>query len=303
MANVIVLAGGTSDEREVSLRSGKAVAAALEKGGYKVTLSDPADGLNVMLPQLQKADVVFPVLHGAGGEDGTLQKFLEEHKLTYVGSDRWASATCFDKAGYTKLLKKHRIIVPATEEVTEKQFKDSPLSKKPFVLKPNDGGSSIDTFIIRDPANLDSSAIKQAFSRHDKMLLQELIQGVEITVAILGSQALPVIEIIPPAGGEFDYENKYNGQTRELCPPQHVSKENQQKAQALAKGIHDLTGCRDLSRTDIIITADNTLYVLETNTIPGLTEESLVPKAAAVSGISMLSLCAKLVMSANLHVT
>lgn len=298
---VIVLAGGTSDEREVSLRSGAAVARALREAAneFEVTMLDPADGLEKLLPQLKQADAVLPILHGFGGEDGTLQKFLEDHNIKYAGSDRWASALCFNKAHYTELLAKHHVLVPATEVVTREQFGKSRLAKNPFVLKPNDGGSSIDTFIVRDPGSTNHGAIKRAFQRHPKMLLQELVEGTEITVAILIDEILPVIEIIPPSGGEFDYENKYNGKTRELCPPQHVSKENQEKAQALAKQIHDLTRCRDLSRTDMIITNDDKLYVLETNTMPGLTEESLVPKAANVHGISMLSLCDKLVLRAQ----
>jgi D-alanine-D-alanine ligase len=305
MIKVIVLAGGTSDEREVSLRSGAAVAKALGSASneYEVTSLDPADGLENLLPRLKQADVVFPVLHGAGGEDGTLQKFLEDHKIKYVGSDRWASALCFDKAGYTKLLAKHHVLVPATQLVNYNEFQASPLRKKPFVLKPNDGGSSIDTFIVRNPQRVDHDAIEQAFASHTKMLLQELIEGVEITVALLGDEALPVIEIIPPADGEFDYENKYNGQTQELCPPKHINEENQKKAQDLATRIHNLTRCHDLSRTDMIITKHDELYVLETNTIPGLTEESLVPKAANVAGISMLNLCSKLVIRANYHIT
>lgn len=305
MTKVIVLAGGTSDEREVSLRSGAAVARALAEAAHEfhVTTLDPADGLEKLLPQLKQADAVLPILHGAGGEDGTLQKFLEDHKIKYAGSDRWASALCFDKARYTELLAKHHILVPATEVVTKEQLGKSRLAKNPFVLKPNDGGSSIDTFIVRDPGNIDYDAIEDAFRRHAKMLLQELVEGTEITVAILGDEALPVIEIIPPSGGEFDYENKYNGKTRELCPPEHVSKENQKKAQVLAKQIHDLTRCRDLSRTDMIATKDGELYVLETNTMPGLTEESLVPKAAGVNNLSMFHLCSKLVLCAQEHNT
>jgi D-alanine-D-alanine ligase len=125
------------------------------------------------------------------------------------------------------------------------------------------------------------------------MLLEELIEGTEITVPILGDQALPVIEIIPPQGKEFDYENKYNGTTQELCPPQHVSAEKQQEAQRLAEKIHKAAGVRHLSRTDIIIDENGKLWVLELNTIPGLTDQSLFPKAAAAAGINMQQLMQK----------
>lgn len=298
MAFVIVLAGGTSDEREISLRSGTAVAKALEKAGHQAKILDPADGLEQLLPQLQKADVAFPALHGAGGEDGTMQKFLEDYRIKYVGPDVQASALCFDKARYTKLLAEHGITVPATELVNLKEFQASELSKKPFVLKPNDGGSSVDTFIVRKLSNADDAAISAAFARHGQLLLQELIPGDEITVAMLGDEPLPTIEIIPPAGGEFDYENKYNGLTRELCPPEHVGQAAQEQAQSLATKIHQLTGCRDMARTDIMVAPSGQQYVLETNTIPGLTDESLLPKAAGEAGYDMPALCDKLVQMA-----
>lgn len=295
MANVIVLAGGDSDEREISLLSGAAVAAALQTAGHNVTTIDPSDGLDTQLATLQQCDVVFPALHGKYGEDGGVQQFLEEHKILFVGSDSKASRLCFDKDEYTKLLAERGIFVPRTQLVDLVSFEQSDLIKKPFVLKPNDGGSSIDTFIVRDVATFDRRDVEGAFERHTTLLLQELIEGVETTVSVLGNTPLAVVEIIPPQDGEFDYENKYNGKTQELCPPLHVSLEAQQAAQALAKTIHDATGCRDMSRTDIIITLDMRLCVLETNTIPGLTDQSLFPKAAAQAGIPMPQLCDQLV--------
>lgn len=298
MTKVIVLAGGKSNEREVSLRSGAAVAEALKKSGHDVQILDPADGLDALLPKLKAADVVFPALHGAGGEDSVLQKFLEDHGIRYVGPDSKSSALCFDKARYTKLLEDNGIPVPKTELVNLRGFQASDLSKEPFVLKPNDGGSSIDTFIVRDLASTDDTAIRATFNRHRKLLLQELIEGDEITVAMLDDEPLSTIEIIPPENGEFDYENKYNGQTQELCPPEHVSQNVQEQAQTLAKKIHQLAGCRDMSRTDIMVSPAGKLYVLETNTIPGLTGESLLPKAAREAGYDMPAMCEKLVQMA-----
>lgn len=298
MAYVIVLAGGTSDEREVSLRSGAAVARALKKAGHQVKTLDPTDDLHSLLPQLKQADVVFPALHGKGGEDGTVQRFLEDHNISYIGPDAKASALCFDKARYIKLLRQRDLPVPDTELVKYRSYLQSKLHKQPFVLKPNDGGSSIDTFIIRDINAVNEEAIKAAFDRHEEMLLQALIEGDEATVAVLGDEPLPVIEIIPPMGAEFDYENKYNGQTQELCPPRHVSPALQKQAQDLAKKIHQLTGCRDMSRTDIMVTPSDELYVLETNTIPGLTDQSLLPKAAGEAGYDMPALCNNLVQMA-----
>jgi D-alanine-D-alanine ligase len=140
--------------------------------------------------------------------------------------------------------------------------------------------------------------MQAALDKHQRLLLEALIAGTEITVGMLGEQPLPVIEIIPPEHGEFDYENKYNGQTQELCPPVHVSPELQQAAQQLAQQVHELCGCRDFSRTDIIIDAEQQLWVLEINTIPGMTDQSLLPKAASVAGITMPQLVDRLVEQA-----
>ncbi len=300
MSSIIVLAGGQSDERAVSLRSGQAVADALRQSNYQVEIVDPAKNLEDQLDIFRTADIIFPALHGLGGEDGALQQFLEANHITYVGADSQASALCFDKAKYTDLLKSRGIMVPRTELIDMAAYQNSELGKIPHVLKPNDGGSSIDTFIVRDLGNADNKEIEAAFRRHETLLLQELIAGTEITVAVLGTESLPIVEIIPPPNQEFDYENKYNGATQELCPPPHVSQVLQEQAGALAATIHQLTGCRDMSRTDIIIHGDE-LYVLETNTIPGLTSQSLLPKAAAAAGYDMATVCSKLVELALLH--
>jgi D-alanine-D-alanine ligase len=161
------------------------------------------------------------------------------------------------------------------------------LTTRPYVLKPCDGGSSLDTFIVRNPQQANTAAMEHAFDTYQEMLLEELISGSEITVAILGEQALPVIEIIPPADEEFDYENKYNGKTQEICPPQHLPEAVQHQAQQLALHIHTLIGCSGMSRTDMILDAQDRLFVLETNTIPGLTDQSLLPKAALQADIPM----------------
>jgi D-alanine-D-alanine ligase len=295
MASVIVLAGGSSDEREISLRSGAAVAEALRGKGHEVQELDPAQPLP---PEtLAKAEVVFPVLHGAGGEDGSLQKQLDELHVSYVGSGVAASELCFDKWRYKQFIKSHGLPVPRGEIVTVDTFWQFSLVSQPFVFKPYDGGSSVDTYLHRS-GQVPKETIADIFTRHPKMLLEELVEGTEITVSVLGDKALPVIEIIPPSGGEFDYENKYNGKSQELCPPQHVDAKLQKKAQELALAAHKLCGCRDFSRTDIMINASGRMYILETNTIPGMTGQSLFPKAAKTAGITMEGLCDRLVQMA-----
>lgn len=290
--HILVLCGGDSDEREVSLRSGAAAASALRQAGYAVTEADPLDDFTDLLTDI---DVVFPVLHGKGGEDGTIQKVLEEKNVPFVGSDSTASALCFDKHLYKQFLTQHTIDCAQSDLVSWQQFTDHPLAQKPYVLKPFDGGSSIDTFIVPDVTAVPLDEIQKAFTRHDRMLLEEYVEGIETTVTILGDRALPVVEIIPPAGKVFDYENKYNGATAELCPPQNIDETTQQKLQNLALQIHKLTGCKHLSRTDIIVTPEGRLVPLETNTIPGMTDQSLVPRAAQVAGIPMPELCKRLV--------
>jgi D-alanine-D-alanine ligase len=294
MTKVLILYGGLSAEREVSLRSGKAVAAALEDI-YEIELVDPTKELSSYIDKFRLADVVFPCLHGKHGEDGEIQKFLESIKVPFVGCDSGSSRLCFDKYAFFESLGPKGILFPKTKLVDYAGYQESELSSRPFVLKPNDEGSSIDTFIVRDPSAVDKESIKSAYLRHEKMILQELIDGIELTVAVIGDTSLPVIEIIPPENKEFDYENKYNGATRELCPPEHIGEEAQIRARKLAEQLHKLAGCRDLSRSDMIMTESNELYVLETNTIPGLTDQSLVPKAAQVSGLSMAQLCDMLV--------
>ena len=292
MTDVHVVCGGQSNEREVSLRSGIAVTRALERAGYKVAALDTT---TASLDEIANCDVVFPVLHGAGGEDGALQAKLEKRHVRYVGSDAGASALCFDKWQYRRLLTRHKLPMTPAALVQADNYRTHRLATRPYVLKPFDGGSSIDTFIVRGPATAPHDKIVDAFHRHPTMLLEELIIGTELTVGVLGNQALPVIEIVPPQGGEFDYENKYNGATQELCPPQHVSEPVQQAAQKLALQAHQLAGCRDLSRTDIMCQTDGTLYLLETNTLPGMTDQSLYPKMAAAIGLDMPALCARLV--------
>jgi D-alanine-D-alanine ligase len=295
MAKINVAAGGNSTEREVSLRSGAAVAAALQAAGHEVAILDTS---KASLDEITACDAVFPVLHGAGGEDGTLQTRLEEEHAKYVGSAPTASRLCFDKWQYREAITAANLPMADGALVQADNYQDHPLATEPYVLKCLTGGSSIDTYIVRDVAQAPHDAIAETFRRYPTMLIERLIVGAELTVAVLGDRALPVIEIIPPQDGEFDYENKYNGATQELVPPLHVSEELQQQAQDLALKAHRLTGCRDFSRTDIMLGLDGSLFLLETNTIPGMTDQSLFPKAALAAGIDFPELCDQLVQMA-----
>lgn len=280
---ILVLLGGKSNEREVSFRSGENISSALRAAGFDVYDYDPTQGYDGLKNYVGVVDCVFPILHGAGGEDGEIQHELEKLGFKYLGSDSEVSAACFNKARFKELLNKLSILTPGWEVVDKESFGLSDISKNKYVLKPIGGGSTLDTFIVRDGSPIDL----EVFDKYGQMLLEELIEGTEITVPVLDKSALPVIEIIPPKGKEFDYENKYNGATQELCPPLHVPADLQAKAQKLSEQIHDQVGAQHLSRVDIMIDMSGNLYVLEINTIPGLTSQSLFPKSAAVAGLSM----------------
>jgi D-alanine-D-alanine ligase len=295
---ILLLGGGAGPEREVSLRSAAAIRDGLDDLGYDVVVADPADGDSAVKQAAAQCDVILPILHGVGGEDGSLQKVLDETGKPYLGSGVAVSELCFDKERLKDLLRRNDILTPKSAVVTAASFNKSDLIRAPFVLKPIADGSSMGMMIVRElPFDADKAA--ELLARYGKMLLEELIVGIEITVGVLGDKALPVIEIVPPTGGEFDYENKYNGDTKELCPPQNVSAELQEQAQRLAERIHTLAGARHLSRTDMMIDKAGTIYVLEINTLPGMTSQSLFPKSAAAAGISWPKLVAKFVEMAG----
>lgn len=287
--SVLVLLGGNSPEREISIKSGTSVVRALNKRGYKVHVYDPIENLALIKEKANDYDIVLPILHGVGGEDGTIQELLEEAGARYLGSDSEACKNSFNKIKTHQILEKNGILMPKYAVVELKNLNHK-LFQKPFVLKPIKGGSSIDTIISRKP--LDEKTlikVKKLFNKHNKLLLEELINGLEITVPILGEDSLPAIAIIPPEKEEFDYKNKYNGATKELCPiPQRLLSKNKQKeAQLLAKKVHSYLEARHLSRTDMIIDNKGNIYVLELNTIPGMTDQSLYPNSAAVFGLEM----------------
>ncbi|OVE78626.1 hypothetical protein BVY00_02330, partial [bacterium G20] len=179
------------------------------------------------------------------------------------------------------------ILMPQGVRVNKDTYKNQPLAQKPHVLKMIHGGSSIGTLIVRDPAKLDQKQIDELFELENDAVLEKLIEGIEITVPILDQTALPPIEIQPPKGEEFNYENKYNGASAELCPPPSLNKEQIKVVQNLAEQVHKTMNCRHLSRVDTIMRPDSSFVVLEINTIPGLTDQSLYPKAANVAGLSM----------------
>lgn len=288
---LLILGGGDSPEREVSLRSAKAVTAAARQAGFEVSEADPIDGLEIL--NTTPNSIIFPILHGKNGEDGVLQKELEARNMAFLGSGSQASATCFDKWQTRQKLTVVSLPMAKAGLVTKDSYKNNPLSAGPHVLKIVHGGSSIGTLIVRNPKQLNQTDIDEVFGMEKQAVLEQLIEGIEITVPVLDSQALPVIEIVPPVGGEFDYKNKYNGASAEICPPKNISAPLQKQAQALAEKAHQTIDCRHLSRVDMMLDRTGNLYVLEINTMPGLTDQSLYPKSAATAGLPMPQLVSK----------
>ena len=295
--NIVVMLGGPSAEREVSLRSGAAVARALRSLGHAVSEVDPREGKFILPP---KTDVVFLALHGTYGEDGTVQAELEKLGVPYTGCDATASRIAFDK-----ILTKEKCLaanVPTARFITVRSAA-SELPKNltlPLVAKPSRQGSSVGLQFI-ERADEWPKAIAEALKFDSEVLVEEKIIGRETTVGILDGQVLPVVEVRPKSGG-YDYQNKYmSGATDYFCPAEFPAATTE-KIQGAALGAFRAVGGRDYSRVDVMVRADGSPVVLEVNTLPGMTETSLLPKAAAAAGISFAELCGRMVALARKRV-
>jgi D-alanine-D-alanine ligase len=292
-----VLRGGPSAEHEISLLTGANVLRNLSQDKYEAI--DILISKNGQWPNYPQIDVVFNALHGEYGEDGQVQKILEEKHLPYTGSgitasalamDKWASRALFSQAG---LKVAPSIKIEKSEMGQFLKAKSYELKAKidlPWVIKPNSRGSSVGVFIVNSEKDFEP-ALAGAFKYDEVVLVEKFIKGRETTAGILenfkGEKyfALPVIEIIPPSDKAFfDWQCKYDGTTKEICPGQFDEKTTL-AIQKIASLAHQTLGCCDYSRTDMIV-SDVGIYVLEVNTLPGLTKESLLPKAAAAIGCS-----------------
>ena len=298
---VALLCGGASAEREVSLKSGQQVYEALDKDKYEVVKYDPRDDLPKLVNDADKIDVALIILHGRLGEDGTIQGFLELLGIPYHGSGVLGSALAMNKIASKKLYEKEGLPVSpyvVLEKGMEKPVKVVSKSLSfPVVVKPEHEGSSIGLSIVDDPSKLEN-ALEIAWKYDTKCLVEQYIDGIEITGAVLGNrklEALPLVEIIPGDNYTFfDYEAKYTpGATNEICPAR-LDEATTKKAQEYAIRAHRALFCKGYSRTDMIV-ADDNIYVLETNTIPGMTQTSLYPQAAAAAGMSFSQLLDRLI--------
>ena len=288
--NITVMLGGPSAEREVSLRSGAAVAKALRSLGHDATELDPRTP-DWNLPA--GTDVVFLALHGTYGEDGTVQKQLDLLGVPYTGCGAEASRIAFDK-----VLTKQSCIqagVPTAKFVTlHLAAEPFPLIfSAPLVVKPSRQGSSVGLEFVERVEDW-PSALASALKFDSEVLVEEKIIGRETTVGILGGKVLPVVEVRPKVGS-YDYQNKYTpGNTEYFCPADFDAATTR-RIQVAALGAFKAIGGRDYARVDVMVRADGSPVVLEVNTLPGMTETSLLPKAAAAAGLNYAELCQRMI--------
>ena len=286
-----LLAGGKSGEREVSLKGAEEVAKALDPAKYEVRRYDPATDLAKLAAEAETLDAAFILLHGPFGEDGTVQGFLDLLGLPYQGSGVLGSAIAMDKNLSKILYRNAGLKVPewymATKDDIDNPSKILSLLGLPLVIKPARQGSSLGMTIARSEDNI-AEGLQKAFAIDPQVMVEEFIAGREITGGVLGNEelkTLPLVEIIPGEQYEFfDYNAKYlPGATTEICPAQ-LEEGLTARAQNYALAAHRALQLRGYSRTDMIVSGDD-IYVLETNTIPGMTPTSLLPQAAAAAGL------------------
>ena len=306
---VVVLAGGLSHERDVSVRSGRRVSEALRTAGFEV---DERDMDATLLPALA-ADppaCVFPVLHGAAGEDGAIRDVLELLALPYVGSSPGTCRTAYDKPMAKSLLASAGVATPHAVVLPHATFRELGAGAVlaaveeslglPLVIKPTKCGSALGATIVRTAAEL-PGAMVSCFSYGDTAMLERYVDGTEVAVAVVdlgdGPVALPAVEIVPD-GGFYDYTARYTAGMTEFFVPARLTDDATAAVAEVALTAHDVLGLSGLSRSDLIVAADGVVQFLEVNVAPGMTETSLVPQAVEAAGLDLGEVCAALVRDA-----
>ena len=298
---IALIFGGISSERDVSLNSGKQVHDALDKNKYDILTYDPKTDIPRLVADAAAIDCALIILHGPYGEDGTVQGLLDLLDIPYQGAGVLGSAVAMNKLLSKHLYERAGLTVPpyalaCRGEVVDAAGIAAQLGL-PLVVKPVETGSSVGMSIVRDAASL-AAAVEKALAFGATAMIEAYVTGTEITCGVLGNQdleALPLIEIIPGASYEFfDYEAKYQpGATEEICPAR-IDEQLTKMAQACAMTAHKALYCQGYSRTDMIL-KDGAFYVLETNTIPGMTATSLFPQSAKAAGITFTQLLDRLI--------
>ena len=290
---ITVLSGGPSSEREVSLKSGRAIATALKSIGHDVCLADisPEDLSALDRPM----DMVFIALHGAFGEDGQLQQILEDRRIRYCGSGPQASEMAMDKSAAKARFMRDGIPTPLFEVATRDNLNEVIVQwAPPAVVKPLDQGSSVDCVIVREGQEL-AAPLRREIEVYGRCMIERFVRGAELTVGVLGNQALPPIQIRPKRDF-YDYQAKYLDNDTEYLFNIDLPASVLGEVRDLSVRAHQALGCRDFSRVDWIVEeSTGRPFVLEVNTIPGFTDHSLLPKAAQQAGLSFTDLCQRIV--------
>jgi D-alanine-D-alanine ligase len=290
---IAVLMGGPSAEREVSLATGRGISKALRSLGADVV---DVDVRNARFELPRDVEFAFIALHGTFGEDGQIQQILEERGVAYTGEGVKGSRVAFDKIRSKEKFREHGVRTPEWETIGAHQ---RPAMQLPIVVKAPRQGSTVGVCIVKKRDELEP-AIAEAAKYDDELLIEKFVPGRELTIGILGDQALPILEIIPK-GGFYDFTNKYpflnpqaGGAAEHICPAR-IEPEKAKEIQELALRAFRALGLRVYSRVDMILSRTGEPFVLEINTIPGMTEASLLPEAAAAAGISYVDLCRRVI--------
>ncbi|BCR03965.1 D-alanine--D-alanine ligase [Desulfuromonas versatilis] len=294
-----VLMGGLSAEREISLRTGRAVLGALQQSGFQAVEIDAGRNLAARLVE-EAVEVAFIALHGRFGEDGTVQGLLEILGIPYTGSGVLASSVAMDKVTTKKLLLYHELPTPAFEAYRRGEDQTRLLDRCrhfPLVVKPAREGSTIGVSIVRNPEEL-QRGLSEALKCDDLILVEDFIQGREVTVSILNGQVLPIIQVVPK-GGFYDYQAKYTAGQTEYLLPAPLDGVLYDRIQQMALAAYRVLGCAGAARVDFMV-REKEFFCLEVNTIPGMTETSLLPKAAGHEGISFAELVLRMLEDAAL---
>ena len=277
-----ILMGGPSEEREVSIHTGKAVADACKSNGYITKEFLFQNDYRSFLKDLKDQEIIFNALHGGIGENGKIQEWMDKHKIRYTGSGPAASASCMDKAKSKEISKLIGMKTSDWEILISKN--DLPTISLPYVIKPNDQGSTVGLTIVHKDSEIKSALIK-AFQHGNVVMVEKYISGRELTVTILGGKAYPIIEI-KPSHELYDYECKYTKGMSEYFCPADLSEQLAKSIQNDTELIFEELNCNVYARADYLMDEIGDYYFLEMNTLPGMTSTSLVPKSVKVAGMS-----------------
>ncbi len=310
LGRVLILAGGLSPEREVSLQSGRRLREALKRIGVDVELSD-VDAMTLPALAGDPPAVVFPVLRGTSGEDGTIREVLDLYGIPYVGASPTACRTAFDKATAKAAFTVAGLATPISVTLPREAFHDlgaTVLIERivdrlglPVVVKPRSGGSALGVTYVAEADRI-AEALMACFGYHDWALIEQAISGVEISIGVIdcddGPMALPAIEI-EPTNGVYDYAARYTAGATTFFGPARLNAATARTAAHAALTAHQVLGLRDLSRTDLIVTIDATAHILETNVAPGMTSTSTWPMGLDVAGMDFSVVCRDLATRAQ----